>query len=216
MSTPWYAAFGLLTVLALLNAVFLVAAMRQIGVLHQRVQPVGHGQVGGPRAGRHLPALSLETIPGMDAPNLEASILGLAFVSPSCGVCDELLPVLHAFDRTERETGIRIVLATTAGADEASAYAAAHEVKLPFVRNEAFEAAYDIPGTPYVLALRAVDGKFEVLAGGVVNTMEQLEDLVQTARDNVDAFAQQRTGLPLVEVEGPDQAASSMQARAST
>jgi methylamine dehydrogenase accessory protein MauD len=198
VSTTWYAAFGLLTVLAVLNGVFLIATMRQVGVLHQRVRPIGHGQVGGPTVGARLPAVAFETVPGSPELTRRTPLTVLAYIAPGCDVCDDLLPVLHAYRRSARDDEIELALVTEAASDDAQVYLTEHRVGLPFVRHDNIARLFKIPGSPFLLAVTAVTaGSFTVLASGVVNTMEQLEDLVQTAHDNVDALATQAHGTPL-------------------
>lgn len=62
MSGAWYAAFGLLALLTVANSLLLVATMRQVGVLHERVRPMAAGDAGGPRPGNVLPWLPLECL----------------------------------------------------------------------------------------------------------------------------------------------------------
>ncbi len=192
MSTTWYAAFGLLAVLAVLNSLFLIAAIRQIGVLHQRVRPTGHGRVGGPAVGARLPAVALTPVRGSAGVAFAAPLAVLAYVSPGCDVCDDLLPVLRAYQRSAPREEIELALLTQADAIDAERYFAEHQPGLPLVRHDNLARLFDIPGSPFVLAVQAeAPGSFTVVASGVVNTMEQLEDLVQTAHDNVDALAAQ-------------------------
>ncbi len=203
MSSTWYAAFTLLTILVLLNSVVLVATMRQVGVLHLRVRPVGHGQIEGPGVGQHLRTLPFNEVPGVPCLVAKAPILILAYVTPGCDACDLLLPVLHGFDRSKPHDLLDIALVTDATIDDAQFYAEKHAVKLPMLRHDDLAAHFAIPGSPYVLALRRSEsGKLVVLAGGVVNTMEQLEDLVDSAQDNVRALAAQGLGPSVDALDG--------------
>jgi hypothetical protein len=192
VSTTWYAAFGLLAVLAALNSVFLIAAIRQIGVLHQRVRPIGHGQVGGPTVGSRLPAVTLAPVGGSGGLAFSAPLAVLAYVSPGCDICDDLLPVLRAYQRSTPRDEVELALLTEAEPIAAETYFQTRDPGLPFVRHDNIARLFDIPGSPFVLALEPeASGAFTVVASGVVNTMEQLEDLVQTAQSNVDALASQ-------------------------
>ncbi|MEC7893487.1 MAG: thiol-disulfide isomerase, partial [Pseudomonadota bacterium] len=90
-----------LVVLVLVIAVFALA--RQIGVLHTRLAPAGALMTtAGPKVGEPAPLLS---IPDLNGTPLE---LGgtrklpqlLLFVSPTCPVCQELVPTAKSMARS--------------------------------------------------------------------------------------------------------------------
>src|SRR5689334_19704246 len=92
MTSTWYVAFALLTLLSVANAVVLVAALRQIGVLHQRVKPMGPGQQEGPQPGSELPFVSFEPVGRQTSSRRpgDAPVTVIAYVNPGCGLCDTL------------------------------------------------------------------------------------------------------------------------------
>lgn len=112
MGDVWYAAFALLTLLGIVNAVVLVAVMRQVGVLHQRVSPIGAGRFGGPTVGDRFPRLDFAAVGGGAPPEL-SGITVLGYVSPNCGVCELLPPIFEGYTRS-RASGDVIALATDA------------------------------------------------------------------------------------------------------
>jgi hypothetical protein len=152
----WAAAFVAQWVLLGVLTVVVVALARQIGVLHLRLDPVGALEVDdeGPALGD---APSPRTARGRDgAPTLVGGPGPerlVAFVSPTCPICERLLPSLPA--------------AASAGG------------LVPQVVWDAdLERAYGVPGVPFVVVL---DRMGVVRAKGTVNALEQVEGLVDTA-----------------------------------
>src|SRR5277367_6291262 len=93
--------------LTLLLAVLLFGLARQVGVLHERVAPMGamtsdHG----PAVGEMAPTLSVATLAGDRLIIGGASARGrarlLLFVSPTCPICKKLLPIACSFANAER------------------------------------------------------------------------------------------------------------------
>jgi uncharacterized membrane protein YphA (DoxX/SURF4 family) len=139
---------GAVVVLALavvaLGALVL-ALYRQVGLLTLRVgPPTGALELEGegPELGAAAPALA-----GLRGRGSEL----IAFVSPTCRLCRELLPGVHALVR------------------EGLAVSVVDEGEDP----DAFRI-WNVPGSPF--AVHLVDGV--VAAKGLVNTLEQLESLV--------------------------------------
>ncbi len=86
----------------------------------------------------------------------------VAFSSPGCRLCAELRPALDALERE----GLPV-----------------HRVNED--RDAPVFAAYGTPGTPFVVYL--VDGR--VAAKGLVNTLEQIEELIDVGEERVGATA---------------------------
>lgn len=102
MTGPWRIAFVALWVVVALLAVALVALLRQIGVLHQRLAPMGtHFASEGPEL--DVPAPNV----GVDWSLSTLTIL--LFTSPTCVLCRELKPSLDAFRRQYRELRVQTV-----------------------------------------------------------------------------------------------------------
>lgn len=189
MSGAWIAAFALLALLSVVNAVVLVAVMRQVGVLHERVRPTGFGEIAGPPPGAVLRAPSLTTVGGAVARRQpEAPIWIAGYVTPGCGLCEGLPGIMQAYGR-HASAGMDLFLVTDVPEGEARAFLR-HAGDMPFTRAEGLRDEYAIPGSPYVLALqRTGDAEVTVLAGGIVNTLEQLEDLGDRAEATVRGSA---------------------------
>src|SRR2546422_279272 len=96
-------------VVVLLGCV-VAALARQIGVLHERVAPAGALMVGkGPAVGEPAPvvrALDLSgTVRDVGGPGAQGRSTLLFFLSPTCPVCQALLPVLRSIPRRARPGG---------------------------------------------------------------------------------------------------------------
>ncbi len=154
--------------LAVLTVV-VVALARQIGVLHLRLDPLGALEVDdeGPPIGEAPPERTSRTRDG--TPVLVGGpgpMRLLAFVSETCPICERVLPSLPA--------------------------AAAAAGLIPqVVSDPELEAVYRVPGVPFLVVL---DELGVVRSKGTVNSLEQIEGLVDTARRRIDDDARVRTG----------------------
>lgn len=165
-------------VLILLLAVALLALARQVGVLHMRVAPAGAlTTAGGPAVGATSQAVATTTLDGT-----KVSIGGhahgtplrlLMFVSASCPLCKNLIPMAKSFARDER------VALTFVGDDTVEAQRAMiarHGLEAyPFVNGPEVGQAFAVGKLPYAVLL---DEHGVVLSKGLVNSREHLESLV--------------------------------------
>ncbi len=102
MRGPWLVAFLALWLVVVVLAVAVVALLRQIGVLHQRLAPMGtHFASEGPALDTHAPSIGLDW-------SISALTVVL-FTSPTCVLCRELKPSLDAFRRQYRELRVHTV-----------------------------------------------------------------------------------------------------------
>lgn len=157
MSGWWAAAFVVQWVLVAVLAVVVVALARQIGVLQLRLAPLGALEVDdeGPPLGEAPQARTARSLEGSPV-----AVGGpgrgrlLAFVSDTCPICEQVAPSLPA-------------AATASG------------LELQVVSDPDLEAAFGVPGVPFVVVLDEVG---IVRSKGTVNSLEQVEGLVDTAR----------------------------------
>jgi methylamine dehydrogenase accessory protein MauD len=160
-----------------------LALLRQVGVLHERVAPAGAlvGR-GGPRVGEPAPVLEVEDWSGRRlrvGGASEASTL-VCFVSPGCPVCKTLLPVLRSV-ATAEET--RLVLASDGARAEHEAFVRAHGLEREtYVLSAALGLAYQVGRLPHAVLL---DAAGVVRARGLVNTREHLESLFEAKEKGV-------------------------------
>ncbi|HWW81089.1 MAG TPA: hypothetical protein VNY82_15940, partial [Steroidobacteraceae bacterium] len=88
-----------IVVLALLAVV--LALTRQLGVLHERIAPVGALMLNrGLAVGEQAPAMDVVDLAGarvkLGSPRSDGKSTLLLFVSPTCPVCKSLLPVVKS------------------------------------------------------------------------------------------------------------------------
>lgn len=167
-------------VLALLVAVFALA--RQIGVLYERVAPMGALVMdNGPKVGAASPVFALTDLEGLSVnigtPSPQSTLL--FFLSPTCPVCKKLLPILKSAAATEKRW-LSVVLASDG--DEAEQRAFIRRARLEafsYVLSTPLGVTYQVSKLPYAVLL---DERGIVRAKGLVNSREQLESLF-TAKD---------------------------------
>lgn len=173
---------GWLFVLGLTVAVLALA--RQIGVLHERIRPVGALALGHAlKAGEVAPEFKLAGLSGGAVVLGGASPQGRAtllfFLSPTCPVCKVLLPVVKSVQDSAR-AWLRIVLASDGDAPEHLEFIRQHSLeRFPYVLSTQVGMAYQVVKLPYAVLI-GVDGS--IVAHGLINNREHLESLFEAAR----------------------------------
>jgi methylamine dehydrogenase accessory protein MauD len=170
-------AVGLLWVLVVILAVVVFALARQVGVLFERVAPMGALMTdAGPKIGEAAPRMELVTLAGkrlaLGGPSPRSTLV--FFLSPTCPVCKKLLPVLKSA-RSAEAAWMDVVLASDGDRP-------AHDV---FVREKGLESFPYILSTELGMTFRVsrlpfailIDGAGVVRAKGLINNREQLESL---------------------------------------
>ena len=170
-----------LWVLLLIMAGLQLALLRQIGVIHERIAPMG--------------ALTLDKGPkeGESAPTFEALDLGrrrikiggasasgksalLFFLSPTCPVCKKMLPILKSSARTEA-SWLEIFLASDGEAAEHERFVAAQNLgEFPYILSQELGMTYRVAKLPYAVL---IDETGVIRAKGLINSREHLESLIQ-------------------------------------
>jgi methylamine dehydrogenase accessory protein MauD len=178
---------AVLWVLVIVLAAVVVALVRQIGVLHERVTPAG-ALLGreGPHIGAAAPRFELAdwmgrplAVGGKD-PQGDATLL--VFVSPACPVCATILAIVDSLMRAERGR-VRLVLASDGPREEHEAFVRAHDLaERAYVLSTELGLAYQVSKLPYA-ALIDADGVLR--AKGLVNTREHLESLFEAMAHGV-------------------------------
>ena len=179
-------------VLALLGTVFALA--RQIGVLYERVAPMGALMLdSGPKVGEAAPALDLVTLDGrpFQTGGARPKSLLLFFLSPTCPVCKKLLPILRRV-AVDEERWLELAFASDGDPEEHAAFRARAGLQgHPYLLSADLGMAYRIGKLPYAVL---VDESGKVRAKGLVNSREQIESLF-TARDLGVASVQEYLGM---------------------
>jgi hypothetical protein len=158
----WLVSYMMLWAAVAVLLVMVLALLRQIGVLHTRLDAVAAG-VGGPGAA----SVDVEEGPavGADAPMAgrlgfdRAPMTVLAFVAGGCELSAALAPALRVVDKQYGEA-VRVV-----------------ELELAARTMSAFEA-FNVQATPFVVC---VDRDGVVRSRGRARSLGQLEDLVASA-----------------------------------
>lgn len=175
-------AVGLLWVLVIVLAIMLFALARQVGILFERVAPMGALVTdAGPKVGEAVRRFDLTALDGR---NIAIGATGpraqlVFFLSPTCPVCKKLLPILKSIGNAER-SWLDIVLASDGEADTHRAFVADRQLNdFPYVLSTDLGMTFRVSRLPYGVLL---DQGGIVRAKGLVNSREQLESLFN-ARD---------------------------------
>lgn len=175
-------------VVALSAVVF--ALLRQIGLLHERVAPAG-ALVGRerPHVGEAAPVVSVRDRRGREhaiggaAPDGASTLL--FFLSPTCPICETLLPVVRSVARREGPR-LRVVLASDGPAGEHDRLVRERDLEREiYVVSAELGIAFQIGRVPYAVL---VDAAGVVRARGLVNTREHLESLFEAHAHGVDSL----------------------------
>ncbi|MFZ1425698.1 MAG: methylamine dehydrogenase accessory protein MauD [Geminicoccaceae bacterium] len=170
----------LLWIVVIVLAVTVLALARQVGVLHERVAPLGalttRTAVG---VGDHAPEFDLADLVGAKVhvggrqPDRRSQLL--LFVSPVCPMCKKLLQVVRSFAQSERR-GVAIVLMGDGDRPSHEALVAEHRLQgLPLVLSPIVGITLGIGKLPHAVL---IDAEGVIRSSGIVNSREHLESLL--------------------------------------
>jgi methylamine dehydrogenase accessory protein MauD len=171
-----------IVVLALLAVV--LALTRQLGVLHERIAPVGALMLNrGLAVGEQAPPMDVVDLTGarvtLGSPRSDGKSTLLLFVSPTCPVCKSLLPVVKSSGKDERDW-LDVILASDGDPDEHRAFAQANGLTgVPYVISAPLGMTYQVSRLPFAALL---DEAGVLRARGLVNSREHLESLFEAKR----------------------------------
>jgi methylamine dehydrogenase accessory protein MauD len=169
-----------LVVLGLLVVVWALA--RQIGVLYERIAPMGALiSDAGPKLGEPAPVLTVSTLSGqtMKVGAASGTDTLIFFVSTTCPVCKKMLPVLRSMAQSESQR-LKVLLASDGEmAEHAAFYQDAKLAPFPYLLSGELGMTYRVSRLPYAVL---IDGQGVLRAKGLINTREHLDSLL-TARD---------------------------------
>lgn len=181
----------LLWVVVALLVITVLALARQIGVLHERIAPMGALVAdNGPKAGDLAPHLHARTLDGrplaLGPGHMSAKPTLLLFVAPSCPVCKKIIPIARAVAASE---DLDLVFIGDGDLDEQRKMVQRHGLQdYPFANSPEIGLAFHVGKLPYGVLIRS-DGV--LAAKGLVNTREHLESLVvakETGFPTVQAY----------------------------
>lgn len=171
-----------IVVLCLLAVV--LALTRQLGVLHERIAPVGALMLNrGLAVGEPAPAIDVVDLHGanlrLGAPRTDGKSTLLLFVSPTCPVCKSLLPIVKSSGRDERDW-LDIILASDGNTDEHRDYIRANGLGgIPYVLSAPLGMTFQVSRLPFAALL---DEAGILRARGLINSREHLESLFEAKR----------------------------------
>lgn len=164
-----------LMVAGLILGFFVLA--RQVGILHERVAPVGAMiNDSGPKVGELSPVFNLDSLTGgkviLGQPSGKHSLV--FFLSPTCPICKKLLPALKSIQKSEAGW-LSVVLASDGDQPRHEQLIATQKLEqFPYVLSEHLGVTYRVARLPFAVLL---DEQGVVRAKGLVNSREQLESL---------------------------------------
>ena len=169
-------------------ALCVIALARQVGVLHERVAPVGALSMSkGPAIGEKVPRLTATNLEGREvvigAPRPSGRRALLLFVSAHCPICKVILPVAKQFAREEL---LDLILVGDAPLEEQRALVGKFELRgIDFVNSPVIGMTFQVGKLPYAVLI----GKDTTLvAQGLVNSREHLESLVHADETGIPSI----------------------------
>lgn len=173
-----------LWLIVLVLLVIVLALTRQVGVLHERIAPAGALMLNrGLTVGERAPAIDVVDLGGRGLRVGEERSDGLStlilFLSPTCPVCESLLPVLKSSRKAE-QTWLRIVLASDGEPAVHREFVRSRGLTdFPYVISAALGMTYQVSRLPFAALL---DPAGTLRARGLVNSREHLESLFEAQR----------------------------------
>jgi methylamine dehydrogenase accessory protein MauD len=175
---------ALLWILVIGLAVVVLALVRQLGVLHERIAPVGALMLAkGLKVGELAPAVPVIDLEGqpltIGGSRSDGRTLLLMFVSPTCPVCKVLLPVLKASRRSE-QAAVDIVLASDGELAAQQAFVREQGLDVfRYVVSAPLGISFQVSRLPYAVL---IDSAGVLRARGIINSREHLESLFEAQR----------------------------------
>src|SRR5437879_8510471 len=143
-----------LWILVLVLSAVVLALVRQLGVLHERIAPAGALMLNrGPAVGEPAPVLEVADLEGhahqVGAARADGRSTLLLFVSPSCPVCKSLLPAVKSSRKDER-AWMDVILASDGDLKEQQDFVRAQSLEaIPYVVSPALGLAFQVSRLPF-------------------------------------------------------------------
>jgi methylamine dehydrogenase accessory protein MauD len=155
-----------------------LALARQVGILHERLTPVGALTMDhGPKVGEPAPVFTLSKLGGGEiriGATAGRSQL-LFFLSPTCPVCKQLMPVIRSLSGHEGAR-LDVVLASDGALEEHHRFYVREKLApFPYVLSADLGMTFRISKLPYAVL---IGPNGVISAKGLINNREQLESLV--------------------------------------
>jgi methylamine dehydrogenase accessory protein MauD len=165
-------------------AVIVLALVRQLGILHERLAPIGTLSVGsGLNVGEPAPTMDVTDLEGavrqVAGARRDGKSTLLVFLSPTCPVCKTLLPLLKTSARVE-EPWLEIWLAGDGDTGAAREFSLAQGLGVfPYLLSAPLAISYRVSRLPFVAV---IGGDGILRARAAIETAEQLSGLLLEAR----------------------------------
>jgi methylamine dehydrogenase accessory protein MauD len=179
-----FAVVVLYLALIVLSVAFFALA-RQVGVLFERISPMGALVTeAGPRIGDRSMQYPLTSLTGgevaVGSPSTRSTLI--FFLSPTCPVCKKLLPALRSV-RTNESAWLDVVLASDGEAPKHSRFIERERLQsFPYVLSAELGMTYRVARLPFAVLL---DSGGIIRSKGLINNREQLESLFNAHELNV-------------------------------
>ena len=200
MMDPLVLSIIVLWIVVVALGVCVLALSRQIGILYERVAPMGALMMDhGPKVGEMAPHVEVTNWEGqgLTVGTASAKSTLLFFLSPTCPVCKKLLPIIRSVQEREGRW-LNVVLASDGDRPEHASFRDKYALgDFPYVLSQPLGMAYKISKLPYCVLL---DAKGFVRAKGLVNSREQIESLM-TAYESGIASVQEHIDRQLLAAE---------------
>jgi methylamine dehydrogenase accessory protein MauD len=187
---------AVLWALVLLLSTVVLALVRQLGVLHERIAPAGALMLNrGLVVGEPAPVLEVADLEGaahhVGGARADGRSTLLLFVSPSCPVCKSLLPAVRSSRKDER-AWMDMILASDGDPGAQREFVHSQGLDgIPYVVSAALGLAYQVSRLPFAALL---DEQGILRARGLVNSREHLESLFEAKRLGVASLQEYFSG----------------------
>lgn len=177
----------------------LYLAIRQIGILHERIAPAGALMNDkGPSIGMKAPEFTLIDLFGrkvqIGAPSPQNKNTLLFFISPDCPVCKKLLPVIQSLNKQESKS-TEIILMSDGDPDEHKVFIEKGGIKdLKYAISREVGMRFGIGKLPYAIL---IDETGTIRSKGLVNTREHIESLFlakESGYSSIQEYLKEYTG----------------------
>lgn len=165
-------------------SVALLAVVRQLGVLHERIAPAGALMLAkGLKVGELAPQVQVQDLDGrpisLGTARTDERATLIMFLSPTCPVCKTLVPVLRSSLGSERDW-LDIILASDGEPASQREFVLAHRLGgFPYVVSAPLGISYQVSRLPFAAL---IDAQGVLRARGIVNSREHLESLFEAKR----------------------------------
>lgn len=180
MSTTFLASYLVLWALFLLQSFVILLLLRQVGVLHLRIGPVGARVLAvGPEIGQPITPFSLVDMDNrhqaIQISNSMSKDVMLVFVTPGCANCASLMAALKPLVRQSRDA-VAWAVVGFGGIDNCRSFRITHSLNfLLFAYDPPARKQYRVNLSPYAVRIRK-DGL--TISKGLVNQIEHLESIL--------------------------------------